>query len=147
MTQQDARASWSSGLLGPGTVPCRDYSEVGISPVIPTSELVDDFALRPLLPEQTADLLEVVEDRAQRRSTIVASQLPVGLWHDALGAPTLADALLDRLVHNAHRIELRGESLRRPRDHPDADAAASPPGVADYAASQHREGGDTGERS
>src|SRR5919201_5050595 len=70
--------------------------------------VVDDFALRPLLPEQTADLLEVIEDRAQRRSTIVASQLPVALWHEALGAPTLADALLDRLVHNAHRVELSG---------------------------------------
>src|SRR5688500_4502824 len=66
-----------------------------------------------------ADLLEVIEARAQRRSTIVASQLPVALWHDALGAPTPADALLDRLVHNAHCIELRGESLRRARDHPD----------------------------
>jgi DNA replication protein DnaC len=88
--------------------------------------VVDDFALRPLLPEQTADLLEVIEDRAGRRSTIVASQLPVALWHEALGAPTLADALLDRLVHNAHRIELRGESLRRrhPDGQPDATDAA-----------------------
>ena len=109
--------------------------------------VVDDFALRPLLPEQTADLLEVIEDRAGRRSTIVASQLPVRLWHDALAEPTLADALLDRVVHNAHRIELRGDSLRRARDHPDGDAAASPPVVADYALSQHQEGGDTGARA
>ena len=96
------------------------------------SELLDDFALRPLLPEQTGDLLEVIEDRAQRRSTIVASQLPVGLWHDALGAPTLADALLDRLVHNAHRIELRGDSLRRPHPdvRPDATDAAPVAGAA-----------------
>ncbi len=89
--------------------------------------VVDDFALRPLLPEQTADLLEVIEDRAQRRSTILASQLPVRLWHDALGEPTLADALLDRVVHNAHRIELRGDSLRRPHHdlRPDAPEAAT----------------------
>ena len=132
MTRQDARASWSSRPRGPGTLPCRDYSEVGISRLIPTSELLDDFALRPLLPEQTADLLEVIEDRAQRRSTILASQLPVRLWHDALGAPTLADALLDRLVHNAHRIELRGDSLRRPHPdvRPDATDAAPVAGAA-----------------
>jgi DNA replication protein DnaC len=111
--------------------------------------VVDDFALRPLLPEQTADLLEVIEDRAGRRSTVVASQLPVRLWHDALTEATLADALLDRVVHNAHRIELRGESLRRPRDSPttDADAAPDRPGVADYAADRDRRGGDTGEQS
>ncbi len=78
--------------------------------------VVDDFALRPLLPEQTADLLEVIEDRTQLRSTILASQLPVTRWHDALGEPTLADALLDRLVHTAHRIELHGPSLRDPHD-------------------------------
>ena len=108
--------------------------------------VVDDFALRPLLPEQTADLLEVIEDRAGRRSTIVASQLPVRLWHDALAEPTLADALLDRVVHNAHRIELRGDSMRRPRDHPDRDQAPDQPTVADYAATEQHEGGDTGER-
>jgi DNA replication protein DnaC len=91
--------------------------------------VVDDFALRPLLPEQTADLLEVIEDRAQLRSTIVASQLPVPLWHDALSAPTVADALLDRLVHNAHRIELRGESLRRPHHDGRPDATDAAPGA------------------
>ncbi len=76
--------------------------------------IVEDLALRPLAPEQAADLLEVIEDRYQLRSTIVTSQLPVSDWHDALGEPTIADAILDRLVHNAHRIELRGESLRKP---------------------------------
>lgn len=75
--------------------------------------VIDDLALRPLTPEQAADLLEVVEDRYQLRSTIVTSQLPVAHWHEALGEATIADAILDRLVHNAHRIELRGESLRR----------------------------------
>ncbi len=75
--------------------------------------VIDDLALRPLTPEQAADLLEVVEDRYQLRSTIVTSQLPVSEWHSSLGEPTIADAILDRLIHNAHRIELRGDSLRR----------------------------------
>ena len=75
--------------------------------------LFDDFAMQPLSSQQSADLLEVVEDRSQRRSTIVTSQMPVKQWHEALGDATIADAILDRLVHNAHRIELRGhESLR-----------------------------------
>lgn len=78
--------------------------------------VLDDVGLQPLAPEQAADLLEVVEDRVGRRSTIVTSQLPVSHWHEALGEPTMADAILDRLVHNAHRLELRGESMRRPRD-------------------------------
>ena len=78
--------------------------------------VIDDLALRPLTPEQAADLLEIIEDRYQLRSTIVTSQLPVSDWHDALGEPTIADAILDCLVHNAHRIELRGDSLRKPDD-------------------------------
>jgi DNA replication protein DnaC len=76
--------------------------------------LIDDLALRPVTAEQAADLLEVIEDRAQLRSTIVTSQLPVALWHEALGEPTIADAILDRLLQGAHRIELRGDSLRLP---------------------------------
>jgi DNA replication protein DnaC len=78
--------------------------------------LIDDLALRPLTAEQAADLLEVIEDRYQLRSTVVTSQLPVSDWHDSLGEPTIADAILDRLVHNSHRIELRGDSLRRPEE-------------------------------
>ncbi len=78
--------------------------------------VIDDLALRPLTPEQAADLLEVIEDRDQLRSTIVTSQLPVSEWHSSLGEPTIADAILDRLIHNAHRIELRGDSLRRLQD-------------------------------
>ncbi len=77
--------------------------------------VIDDLALQPLTALQAADLLEVIEDRAQRRSTIVTSQLPVAQWHDSLGEATVADAILDRLVHNAHRLELRGDSLRRSR--------------------------------
>jgi DNA replication protein DnaC len=77
--------------------------------------LVDDFLIRPLGPDQAADMLEVIEDRVQRRSTIVTSQLPVDQWHALIGDPTYADAVLDRLVHNAHRIDLNGESMRRTR--------------------------------
>lgn len=75
--------------------------------------VVDDLALQPLTTQQAADLLEVIEDRTERRSTIVTSQLPVAHWHESLGEATLADAILDRLVHNAHRIELRGDSMRK----------------------------------
>ena len=75
--------------------------------------LCDDLALQPLTTAQAADLLEVIEDRSQRRSTVVTSQLPIADWHVALGDPTLADAILDRLTHNAHRIVLRGDSMRR----------------------------------
>lgn len=77
--------------------------------------LIDDFLLRPLSPDQAADILEVIEDRIGLRSTIVTSQLPVGLWHQAMGEPTVADGILDRLLENVHRIELSGESLRRSR--------------------------------
>jgi DNA replication protein DnaC len=75
--------------------------------------VLDDWALHPLTDAGRRDLLEILEDRHGRRSTLVTSQLPVATWHDALGDPTLADAILDRLVHNAHRIELRGESMRK----------------------------------
>jgi DNA replication protein DnaC len=75
--------------------------------------LIDDFLLRPLAPDQAADVLEVIEDRVGLRSTIVTSQLPVSLWHEALGEPTVADGILDRLLEAVHRIELAGESMRR----------------------------------
>ena len=66
-----------------------------------------------LTPEQARDILEIVEDRHNRGSTIVTSQLPVDHWHEAIANPTIADAILDRLVHNAHRLTLKGESLRK----------------------------------
>lgn len=69
----------------------------------------------PLSDSERHDLLEILEDRHGRRSTLVTSQLPVAGWHASLGDPTLADAILDRLVHNAYKIELRGESLRKRR--------------------------------
>ena len=75
--------------------------------------VIDDFLIRPLTSDQAADLLEVVEDRAQLRSTVLTSQLPVAEWHEAIGDPTIADAVLDRLLERANRIELVGESLRR----------------------------------
>jgi len=75
--------------------------------------VLDDFGLSPLTTEQQKDLLEIIEDRHDRRSTLVTSQLPVKHWHDILANPTLADAILDRLVHNAYKIELKGESMRK----------------------------------
>jgi DNA replication protein DnaC len=75
--------------------------------------VIDDFLIRPISADQAADLLEVIEDRAQLHSTIVTSQLPVANWHEALGDATIADAVLDRLLERAHRIELSGDSLRR----------------------------------
>jgi DNA replication protein DnaC len=74
--------------------------------------LIDDFLIRSLSPDQAADTLEVIEDRTGRRSTIITSQLPVAHWHEAMGDETLADAILDRLSHNLHRIELKGDSMR-----------------------------------
>lgn len=76
--------------------------------------VLDDFLLRPLNSDQAADMLEVIEDRSGLRSTIFTSQLPVALWHEALGDPTVADALLDRVLSRLNRIELAGESMRRP---------------------------------
>ena len=75
--------------------------------------VLDDFALAPLTDPERRDLLEVIEDRHGTGATIIASQLPVEHWHEMIGDPTIADALLDRLVHNAHRITLKGESMRK----------------------------------
>jgi DNA replication protein DnaC len=75
--------------------------------------LLDDWGLAPLTDEHRRDLLELLDDRHGRRATIVASQLPVDHWHAAIGEPTLADAILDRLVHNAYKITLKGESMRK----------------------------------
>ena len=77
--------------------------------------VLDDWGLSPLGAEHRHDLLEVLEDRHGVRSTIVTSQLPVEKWHDVIGDPTLADAILDRLVHNAYRLELKGDSMRKRR--------------------------------
>lgn len=75
--------------------------------------IIDDFGLQPLDEENRLMLLEVIEDRHGRRSTIVTSQLPVIKWHEMFGEQTIADAVLDRIVHTAHRLELKGESMRK----------------------------------
>lgn len=75
--------------------------------------VLDDFGLAPLNQEQRHDLLEILEDRNSIKSTIVTSQLPEENWHEQIGDPTLADAILDRLVHAAYRIKLKGESMRK----------------------------------
>ena len=75
--------------------------------------ILDDFGLKPLDNINRHALMEIIEDRHGQRSTIIASQLPVSKWHDIIGERTLADAILDRLVHTAHRIDIKGESMRR----------------------------------
>jgi DNA replication protein DnaC len=75
--------------------------------------VIDDFGLTPLSDQSKRDLLEILDDRYDRSSTIVTSQLPVDQWHDYLADPTLADAILDRLVHNSYRLALKGESMRK----------------------------------
>jgi len=77
--------------------------------------VLDDFGIVPVTQEGLRDMLEILEDRYDRRSTLVTSQVPVKRWHEALADPTMADAILDRLVHNAHKIELKGESMRKIR--------------------------------
>ncbi len=75
--------------------------------------LLDDWGLTRLTAHQQRDLLELLDDRHQARSTIATSQLPLEHWHEAMADPTLADAILDRLIHNAHKINLNGESMRK----------------------------------
>lgn len=75
--------------------------------------VVDDWAMAPLSENERRDFWEICEDRCQTRSMILTSQLPVTKWHEQIGDPTVADGILDRLVHNAHRIEMRGESMRK----------------------------------
>ena len=75
--------------------------------------VIDDFCMAPLAEEERRDFWEICEDRYQARSTILTSQLPVTRWHDQIGDPTAADGILDRLVHNAHRLEMGGDSMRK----------------------------------
>ena len=75
--------------------------------------VLDDFGLTPLAEPFKRDLLEIVDDRFDKKSTLITSQMPVEVWHAHLDDPTLADAILDRLVHNAYQIELKGESMRK----------------------------------
>ena len=75
--------------------------------------ILDDFGLQQLDNTARMILLEIIEDRHGRKSTIIASQLPVAKWYEIIGDSTVADAILDRMIHTAHRLELKGESLRR----------------------------------
>ncbi len=80
--------------------------------------VIDDWAMAPLAETERRDFWEICEDRYQRRSLILTSQMPVAHWHEQIGDPTIADSILDRLIHNAYRIELNGESLRKKRRKP-----------------------------
>lgn len=75
--------------------------------------LLDDFAMAPFKDSERRDFLEICDDRYQRRSLILTSQVPIAHWHEQIGDPTIADSILDRIVHNAYRIELNGESMRK----------------------------------
>ena len=92
----------------------RDYAKTQLL-------ILDDWGLAPLTAEGRRDLLELLDDRYNRQSTVVTSQLPVAAWHAYLNEATLADAILDRLVHSAYRITLKGESLRKRRARPLTD--------------------------
>jgi DNA replication protein DnaC len=81
--------------------------------------IIDDFLLTPLADSERSDLLEVIEDRYQAGATVIASQCPVKDWHPNIGDPTLADAICDRLLHNAYKVDMRGDSMRTKR--PSAD--------------------------
>src|SRR6476619_2788910 len=75
--------------------------------------VLDDWGTHSLNDQQRLDLLEIFEERYRRKSTLITAQLPVAQWHDMIGEPTIADAILDRIVHNAHRVNLEGESMRK----------------------------------
>ncbi len=87
--------------------------------------MIDDFGLTPLADETVRDLLEILDNRYDRRSTLITSQLPVDQWHAYLGDRTVADAILDRLVHNSYRLVLTGDSMRKRRGPAAAAANAS----------------------
>ena len=92
-----------------------DGRHIRLLKVIARAELLilDDWGLASLTPDQGRDMLEIIDDRQGRGSTIITSQLAVEHWHDIIANPTIADAILDRLVHNAHRLNLKGESIRK----------------------------------
>nr|WP_321484098.1 IS21-like element helper ATPase IstB [uncultured Cohaesibacter sp.] len=81
--------------------------------------ILDDWGTHSLTDQRRLDLLELFEERYQRKSTIITAQLPVSAWHEMIGEPTIADAILDRIIHNAHRIELKGDSMRRSENNQD----------------------------
>jgi DNA replication protein DnaC len=112
-----ARYERVSRILGELAVARRDGSYLERLRALARIDLLvlDDWGVTPLSEESRRDLLELLDDRYDRKSTLVTSQLPVDRWHEYLADPTLADAILDRLVHNAHRLTLCGESMRKVR--------------------------------
>ena len=102
-------------LLRELTVSKGDGTYPGLMARLAKTELLilDDYGLAPLSTPEARDLLEVIDERVLTRSTVVASQLPLEHWHGAISDPTLADAILDRLIHHAHKIHLKGESMRK----------------------------------
>lgn len=87
--------------------------------------ILDDWGLYPMNDEARRDCLELLEDRCGKHSTLVTSQIPIPHWHETIGDPTLADAILDRLIHNAYKIELKGESLRKRNMNPGGEKGNS----------------------
>ena len=115
-----------SRLLGDLAIARGDGSYTKLLEKLSRTELLvlDDFGLAPLGDAERRDLLEVLEDRYGRRATLMTSQLPLDHWHEVIGNPTFGDAILDRLVHHAHRITLKGASMRRKE--PPASTSAAP---------------------
>ena len=92
-----------------------DGTQIKFCKALSTSDLLilDDFGLATLDNSQRLDLMEIIEDRHSSKATIIASQLPIASWYDIIGENTIADAIMDRLIHTSHRLELKGESLRK----------------------------------
>ena len=78
--------------------------------------IIDDLGLQPIDKQNQFYLLDIIEDRHARKSTIITSQIPVNKWHELIEESTIADAILDRIVHTAHRIQLKGESMRKKKN-------------------------------
>jgi DNA replication protein DnaC len=124
-----ARYARVSRLLGEMGVARRDGSYLERLRALSLVDLLvlDDWGVTPLTDEGRRDLLEILDDRYDRKSTLVTSQIPVEKWHEYLADPTLADAILDRLVHNSHRLTLTGESMRRVKAEQAQENPAEPP--------------------
>ncbi|MER8792463.1 ATP-binding protein, partial [Mesorhizobium sp. M0983] len=80
--------------------------------------ILDDFGTHSLTDQQRFHLFEIIEERYRRKSTLITAQLPIAQWHAMIGEPTIADAILDRIVHNAHRVTLEGDSMRKQKTPP-----------------------------
>ena len=110
--QRRRRAPWvelQPPAAGLALCNSRETTSKGVAPVV----ALDDFAIAPITASERSDLLELLDDRVGTRATLITSQLPVSAWHEWLNDPTLADAILDRIVHGAHRIALKGGSMRK----------------------------------